>query len=111
MGYFPNGTEGMMFEEAWCANCVHSDISGDREIGVDPPCPVWLAHSLYAYELCNEKEHPGKVILDLLIEQKEITASDGFKVFPNECRMFHPVTDGVIPGSLRFVEREKEGKA
>jgi hypothetical protein len=25
------------------------------------------AHFLYAYDLCNEKEHPGKVILDMLI--------------------------------------------
>ncbi len=25
------------------------------------------AHFLYAYDLCNEKEPPGKVILDMLI--------------------------------------------
>jgi hypothetical protein len=95
MGYFSNGTEGAMFEEAWCSRCVHSDISGDREIGVDPPCPVWMAHTLYAYELCNEKEHPGKVILDALIPIRDDLS--------NECAMFHPVDAGAaIPGQLGF---------
>lgn len=103
MGYFSNGTEGAMFEEAWCSRCVHSDISGDREIGVDPPCPVWMAHTLFAYDLCNEKEHPGKVILDALIPLKMVTASDGIDVQVNECAMFHPVDAGAaIPGQMRI---------
>lgn len=96
-----------MFEEQWCSRCVHSDISGDREPGVDPPCPVWMAHSLFAYELggAKMKEHPGKVILDILIEHKTITASDGFGLPVNECRMFHPIDAGAaIPGQLRLVE-------
>ncbi len=85
MGYFANGTEAGSFEERFCSRCVHYDT----EIGVDPPCPVWMAHTLYAYELCNEKEHPGKVILEMLIEQKEFTAADGISAFDNECKMFH----------------------
>ncbi len=105
MGYFSNGTEGAMFEEAWCSRCVHSDISGDREIGVNPPCPVWMAHVLYAYELCNEDDHPGKVILDMLIPQKTITASDGHPLPVNECAMFSPIDAGAaIPGQLTFTE-------
>lgn len=97
MGYFSNGTEGAMFEEAWCARCVHSDIGPGKEIGVDPPCPIWFAHMLYAYKLCNEKEHPAKVILDALIPQKMVTASDGHGVGVNECAMFHSC-DSATPG-------------
>jgi len=67
MGYFSNGTEGEMFEEAWCSRSVHSDISGEREIGVDPPCPVWMAHIMFAYEECNASSN-AKAILDMLIE-------------------------------------------
>ncbi len=100
MGYFSNGTEGQMFEEKWCANCRHSDISGGREIGVDPPCPVWMAHSLYAYDLCNKNEDPGKVILDMLIPRKMITASDGIGLPVNECAMFSPCEPDVIPGQM-----------
>ncbi len=102
MGYFSNGTEGEMFEERWCANCRHSDISGGREIGVDPPCPVWMAHSLYAYELCNEKEHPGKVILDMLIPRKMVKASDGFDLPVNECAMYSPI-NGATPGQTSLL--------
>lgn len=99
MGYFSNGTEGEMFEDQWCSRCVHSDISAGREIGVDPPCPVLFAHHLFAYDLCNEEEHPGKVILDLLIPPKLVTASDGLPLPVNECAMFHPVDAGAaIPG-------------
>lgn len=58
MGYFANGTEGDMFESSQCAKCAHNTEAG---------CPVMLAHILFSYELCNKKEHPGKVILDMLI--------------------------------------------
>jgi len=104
MGYFANGTEGEMFEVAWCSRCVHSDISGDREIGVDPPCPVWMAHTLFAYELCNAGEDdPGKTMLDLLIPTRMVQASDGFRIRRNECAMFHAIDAGAeIPGQLRL---------
>lgn len=90
MAYFANGTEGAMFEEAWCARCVHSDLVGDREPGDHPPCPVWMAHLLYAYELGGEesKEHPGKVILDMLITERWEKAPDGIGYPVQECRMF-----------------------
>ena len=60
MGTFTNGTQGMVFEEMHCSKCIHRPT---EETG----CPVWDAHFLYSYELCNDKEHPGKIILDLLI--------------------------------------------
>jgi hypothetical protein len=62
MGYFPNGTAGEIFQAQNCDRCVHNVTDPDA-----PGCPVWLAHFLYSYELCNEEKHPGKVILDLLI--------------------------------------------
>lgn len=101
MGYFSNGTEGAMFEEAWCSRCVHSDISGDREIGVDPPCPVWMAHTLFAYDLCNSKGE-GKQILDMLIPNERPIAADGLPAGPVVgCAMFHPIDAGAsIPGQL-----------
>lgn len=61
MAYFPNGTAGDMFEAEWCNRCAHED----EEKG----CPVMLAHILFCYELCNNKEHPGKVMLDMLIPE------------------------------------------
>lgn len=98
MAYFANGTEGLEFEEQWCSRCVHSDHSGGREVGIDPPCPVWIAHQLYAYDLCNEKDHPGKVILDLLIPDSKPGRMP-------TCAMFHPIDAGAaIPGQLRIVK-------
>lgn len=103
MGYFANGTEGELFEEQWCSRCVHSDVSPGKEPGVDPGCPVIMAHQLFGYELCNEEKHPGKVILDMLIPIKTVKASDGYDVPVNECAMFHPIDAGAaIPGQLRI---------
>lgn len=65
MGYFSNGTEGLSFEEHFCSNCAHMPKADDQ------CCPVWSAHLFFAYELCNQKKHPGKVILDMLIERDE----------------------------------------
>jgi hypothetical protein len=63
MAYFYCGTEGADYEAHYCDNCVH----GNAEHG----CPVFNAHWLYSYELCNKKEDPGKVILDMLIPEGE----------------------------------------
>lgn len=57
MAYFPNGSAGEHYEAMYCNHCVHQEA----------PCPIWDAHLLFAYELCNKKEDPGKVILDMLI--------------------------------------------
>lgn len=56
MGYFSNGTEGMLYEEHWCDRCEHQD-----------GCAVWLAHSLYNYDECNNE----KSILHLLIPRSK----------------------------------------
>jgi len=51
MGYFSNGTEGMMYEEAFCNRCLHQ---GGGEKG--PWCTVWLLHELYNSDECNKPE-------------------------------------------------------
>ena len=80
MGYFSNGTEGEIYEETFCARCVHYD----NEIGEDTPCPIWMAHFLYAYDLCNKEDHPGKVMLDMFIPRKEEGGLNG----NGRCTMF-----------------------
>ena len=73
MGYFSNGTEGMMYEDQWCSNCIHQD-GQDGKSG----CYVWLAHSLHNYEECNKEDS----ILHLLIPRTK-------NGFGNEkCKMF-----------------------
>lgn len=74
MAYFSNGIEQEGYSERYCEKCVHGQ---DIEKG----CPVMDAHFLYGYDLCNEKEHPGKVILEMLIPTKG--------VYPAKCAMFH----------------------
>lgn len=69
MGYFPNGTSGMLYQEEWCVRCVH-DVNED--------CPVWAAHLMYSSRDCND---PAS-ILHMLIP----IAEDGLS---NErCLMF-----------------------
>ena len=47
MGYFSNGTESGIYQNVYCKKCVH-DINDD--------CQVWLLHSLYNYDECNNDE-------------------------------------------------------
>jgi hypothetical protein len=94
MGYFANGTEGLMFEEANCVRCIHSDHREGKEFGDkdNPACPVWMAHLMFAYEECNSASN-AKTILDMLIQPTEN--------FGNECQMFIPRDAGAaIPGQL-----------
>lgn len=67
MGYFSNGTEGMMYQEQWCGRCAN-DVNQD--------CAVWLAHLIANSEGANNPES----ILHLLIPL------DG--VQNKQCRMF-----------------------
>ena len=62
MAYFPNMTSWEMWAADNCFRCAHWPKHKTAS-----PCPVEMAHNLYSYELCNDKEHPGKVILDMLI--------------------------------------------
>lgn len=68
MGYFSNGTEGILYEEAYCDRCVHRD-----------GCAVWSAHMLHNYRDCNDKES----ILHILIPISEDRSHN------EKCRMFY----------------------
>jgi len=70
MGYFPNGTSNMDYEEHYCVRCVHQKID-------DGGCAVMMAHPLKNYDECNDDES----ILHMLIPR------DGIR--NKECRMFH----------------------
>jgi len=50
-----------MYQERYCNRCIHDDP--------DKGCPIWGAHLLYSYELCNvpAMESPGKAMLDMFI--------------------------------------------
>lgn len=63
MAYFANGFEGELFQAENCDHCVNWKDNGSGSEG----CPILDAHMLFAYQLCNEKDQPGKVILDMLI--------------------------------------------
>ena len=81
MGYFANGTEGLLYQEQYCFRCVHF---GPEE---GPGCPIWDAHLFYAYQLCNvpPEESPGKAILDMLIPREGIENL--------QCSMFYPAKE------------------
>jgi len=72
MGYFPNGTAGMIYEDRYCDHCVHQN-GPDGKSG----CAVWLAHMVHNYKECNNE----KSILHILIPR----GKDGEN---QQCTMF-----------------------
>lgn len=52
MGYFANGSEGEMYREQYCEQCIHED-----------DCAVWDLHLLSNYEECNNKRSPLHVLI------------------------------------------------
>ena len=75
MGYFSNGTEGMIYTEQWCDRCKHNGNGVD-----DPWCPIWNAHLQFCHG--QEKTRATDAILDLLIPR----SADGLS--NEECRFF-----------------------
>jgi hypothetical protein len=71
MGYFSNGTEGMLYQEEYCDRCEH-DVNED--------CAVWLLHLMHSYELCNTPNN----FLDALIPRNK----EG--CYNEKCKMFTP---------------------
>lgn len=72
MGYFSNGTEGELYQEKYCNRCMHDKNKN---------CPIWLAHLLYNYELCNSKNNPLNILIPL--------SKDGLT--NEQCTMFSPI--------------------
>ena len=67
MGFFSNGTEGMMWDEQWCSKCYHGvqrDNGGNYVKDDEHCCPVILAHM--GYQKANKEEN----VLDLFITRK-----------------------------------------
>ena len=69
MGYFSNGTEGMVYQSVYCEKCYH-----DR----DNKCPVWWVHLLWV----GKGNDDTQSILDDLIPLSE----DG--CWNQQCAMF-----------------------
>ena len=94
MGYFSNGTEGLMYEEKYCERCVHyEDADGNHA------CPVWAAHLFYCYGADEKTQR----ILDMLIPQEGV--GNG------QCTMF--VEDPAkkdIDRSKHWVVRNEDGQ-
>lgn len=68
MGYFSNGTEGMIYEDQYCSKCVHNG-----------GCAVWDAHLIFNYQECNN----DKSILNFLIPRSEDD------VWNEKCAMYY----------------------
>lgn len=95
MGYFPNMTAWECWATDNCAKCAHWPQKDD-----DPACPVEMAHMLYNYELCNDTESPGAVILDMLIPRKKGDIDNA------KCALFQP-RNGVTEKHLKDWEKYK----
>jgi hypothetical protein len=68
MGYFSNGTSGLIYEDQYCSRCVHGES-----------CAVWNAHMIHNYDECNNDNS----VLHMLIPRTE----DGLG--NKECKMFY----------------------
>ncbi len=89
MGYFSNGTEGMMYEEEWCSKCLHHD-----------DCIIWTAHLARNYQECNNKDS----ILHMLIPRSKNGIGN------EKCRMFID-SAWLSPLSLQhFKSKQAEGE-
>ena len=67
MGYFSNGTEGMMYEGKYCINCIREVIIHN---GQEHGCPVWFMHFEYNYDECN---NPDSLLHKMIPRNKEDT--------------------------------------
>jgi hypothetical protein len=82
MGYFSNGTEGMMYESEYCENCrnyIERDNSGVKS------CPIMDAHMHANYDQFSKSKYSKslKEVLETLIP------TDG--IYNDTCSMFTPI--------------------
>jgi len=78
MGYFSNGTEGMVYEEQYCARCVHQPK--EETDG----CPVWDLHHLW-----NGTTGDIGGILDMLIPRDRDGINQQCALFVQEAEDDH----------------------
>ena len=76
MGYFPNGTSALIYQEQFCARCANAEADYDG-------CAIMDAHMIYNYDECNKPDS----ILHMLIPRVE-GGENG------ECNMFRAKGEG-----------------
>lgn len=98
MGYFSNGTEGMAYQERYCAHCRNC---GDEKS--DFGCAVWDLHTLYQGERDYSAEDGGPVgrLLDSLIPRVQGGLYNGL------CLMYREKKDPAqeVLGQMTLLER------
>lgn len=98
MAKFSNGTEGMMYNEQFCEQCINWEIDPETDT---PGCPIWDVHLLFDYE--DNSLHNS--LLDFLIPQSEFNIKQ--ELCFSECKMFKTLEHvGITAG--KAVEREYE---
>lgn len=101
MGYFPNGTSGMRYQEEYCENCWNwRDLNDDRGQG----CPIWDWHMLANYDQIAGKDTDDKKIAESKVYKASLehfipTGDDGF---PKQCLMFLAKNDVDIEGQMKL---------
>jgi hypothetical protein len=79
MGYFPNGTSGLDYQERVCSRCVNWRDKGD---GRGEGCPIIDLHYLWNYDAVGkDADKTKKTALDMFIARDE----EGFN---KQCEMF-----------------------
>ena len=76
MAYFSNGTEGAIYQDRYCCNCVnYRDLNDGRGYG----CPIWDAHLMFL----DLKKPDACAVLDHLIPREKDPPG-----FAAQCSMF-----------------------
>lgn len=88
MGYLPNGTSGMDYQETYCFFCKnYGDNNGSGSEG----CFIWDLHLFWNYDACNGEDAPKgseKRVKWEALEHFIPTTKDGIGC--EQCKMFLP---------------------
>lgn len=87
MAYFSNGEEGMIYEDTYCAKCVHRP---DYDNQVD--CPILTLHSLWNYDAANgELAQVGSAELAKYTALNILIPRSSDHLTNEQCKMFRAV--------------------
>lgn len=82
MAYFANGTEGHLYQEKYCVNCIHGRDMYTQDLNDAKFCPVWGLHLDWNSDAVGKNADETKhTVLEMLIP----TTKDNW---PDECSMF-----------------------
>lgn len=105
MGYFSNGTEGMMYEEEYCYNCANYEKKPYEQFPEEGgSCPIMDAHYAGNYDQHSKSKYSKSLreVLDTLIPRR----ADGFN---DICSMFTPKPEDTVKSDY-FREVLAKGK-